>query len=91
MSDTITLLTSKGPLATIVFSMLPGVGVSQTQNPHLRLAAAVNTFEINHQNPRRAKKLARRKLSWFTRGIRRLMKMLLACLPLPPLWDVLLN
>src|SRR6202007_963086 len=49
-------------------------------------------------NPRRKKrpdhpppKLARGRPSWFTRGIRRAIKLLLKCLPLPKLWGCLLN
>lgn len=33
--------------------------------------------------------LARSRLSWFTRGIRRIMKLLLAARPLPGLWECL--
>ena len=40
---------------------------------------------------RQPAKLARSKLSWFTRGIRRAIKLLLQCLPLPSLWGCLLN
>jgi hypothetical protein len=37
------------------------------------------------------KKVARSKTSWFTRGLRRITKLMRSCLPLPPLWAVLLN
>jgi hypothetical protein len=37
------------------------------------------------------KKVARSKTSWFTRGLRRIIKLMRSCLPLPPLWAVLLN
>jgi hypothetical protein len=40
---------------------------------------------------RQPAKLARGKLSWFTRGLRRAIKLLLKCLPLPKLWGCLLN
>jgi hypothetical protein len=36
-------------------------------------------------------KLARGRLSWFTRGLRRAVKLLLECLPLPKLWRCLIN
>jgi len=36
-------------------------------------------------------KVARGKLSWFTRGLRRAIKLLLECLPLPKLWRSLIN
>src|ERR1700753_3391713 len=46
--------------------------------------------QANNQIPRRKKrpdcqpaKLARGRLSWFTRGLRRAIKLLLECLPLP--------
>src|SRR5689334_24752000 len=37
------------------------------------------------------KKVARSKTSWFTRGLRRIIKLMRLCLPLPPLWAVCLN
>jgi hypothetical protein len=37
------------------------------------------------------KKVARSRTSWFTRGLRRIVKIVRSCLPLPPLWSVLLN
>ena len=40
---------------------------------------------------RRTAKLARGRLSWFTRGLRRAVKLLLECLPLPKLWRCLIN
>ena len=40
---------------------------------------------------RQPAKLARGRLSWFTRGLRRAIKLLLKCLPLPKLWECLLN
>ena len=38
---------------------------------------------LNHQ----PKKVARSRTSWFTRGLRRITKLLQAALPLPPLWS----
>ncbi len=38
---------------------------------------------LSHQ----PKKIARSKTSWFTRGLRRITKLLQAALPLPPLWS----
>jgi hypothetical protein len=40
---------------------------------------------------RQPAKLARGRLSWFTRGLRRAIKLLLECLPLPKLWGCLIN
>src|SRR3954464_13503873 len=37
------------------------------------------------------KKVARSRTSWFTRGLRRIVKLMQSCLPLPQLWGVLLN
>jgi hypothetical protein len=37
------------------------------------------------------RKVARSRTSWFTRGIRRIVKLIQSCLPLPQLWGVLLN
>src|SRR3954454_13238760 len=37
------------------------------------------------------KKVARSKTSWFTRGLRRIIKLMRWALPLPPLWAVCLN
>ncbi len=37
------------------------------------------------------KKVARSKTAWFTRGLRRIIKLMRACMPLPPLWAALLN
>jgi hypothetical protein len=37
------------------------------------------------------RKVARSKTSWFTRGLRRIVKLMRSCLPLPPLWAVLVN
>jgi hypothetical protein len=49
-------------------------------------------------NPKRKKspadqprKVARSRTSWFTRGIRRIVKLMQSCLPLPQLWSVLLK
>ena len=36
---------------------------------------------------RQPKKVARSKTSWFTRGLRRITKLIQAALPLPPLWS----
>ena len=40
---------------------------------------------------RQPAKVARGRLSWFTRGLRRAIKLLLECLPLPKLWRCLIN
>src|SRR4051795_7238073 len=37
------------------------------------------------------RKVARSRTSWFTRGIRRIVKLMQSCLPLPQLWSVLLK
>src|SRR4051794_25972709 len=37
------------------------------------------------------KKVARSRTSWFTRGLRRIAKLMQSCLPLPQLWSVILN
>jgi hypothetical protein len=37
------------------------------------------------------RKVARSRTSWFTRGLRRIVKLMQSCLPLPQLWGVLLN
>jgi hypothetical protein len=37
------------------------------------------------------RKLAKSKLSWFTRGLRTAVRLMLRALPLPKLWDCLLN
>ena len=37
------------------------------------------------------KKVARSRTSWFTRGLRRIVKLIRSCSPLPPLWAALLN
>ena len=37
------------------------------------------------------RKVARSRTSWFTRGLRRIVKIVRSCLPLPPLWAVRLN
>jgi hypothetical protein len=42
----------------------------------------------SEQQPR---KLARSKLSWFTRGLRTAVRLMLRALPLPKLWECLLN
>ena len=34
---------------------------------------------------------ARSRTSWFTRGLRRIVKIVRSCLPLPPLWAARLN
>ena len=53
--------------------------------------------QVNNPTPaekrpeRQPAKLARGSLSWFTRGLRRAIKLLLECLPLPKLWECLLN
>ena len=66
----------------------------------LALSGAVATGMWDHVNnptpaekkpERQPAKRARGRLSWFTRGIRRAIKLLLECLPLPKLWGCLLN
>jgi hypothetical protein len=53
---------------------------------------ANNPISAEKKRPdRQPAKLARGKLSWFTRGIRRAIKLLLECLPLPKLRGCLLN
>jgi hypothetical protein len=37
------------------------------------------------------RKVARSRTSWFTRGFRRIVKLMQSCLPLPQLWSALLN
>ncbi len=37
------------------------------------------------------RKVARSRTSWFTRGLRRIVKIVRSCLPLPPLWAARLN
>ncbi|MEA2830898.1 MAG: hypothetical protein QOF22_1646, partial [Bradyrhizobium sp.] len=36
-------------------------------------------------------KIRRSRLSWFTRGLRYINRLLTKCLPLPELWGVMLN
>ena len=67
----------------------------------LALYWAVSTGMWDHANnpvpaekkrpDRQPAKLARGRLSWFTRGLRRAIKLLLECLPLPKLWRCLIN
>ena len=37
------------------------------------------------------KKVARSRTSWFTRGLRRIVKLMQSCLSLPQLWSVIVN
>ena len=37
------------------------------------------------------RKVARSRTSWFTRGLRRIVKLMQLCLPLPQLWSARLN
>jgi len=43
------------------------------------------------RSERQPRKLARSKLSWFTRGLRTTVRLMLRALPLPKLWECLLN
>jgi hypothetical protein len=43
------------------------------------------------RSERQPRKLARSKLSWFTRGLRKAARLILQALPLPKLWECLLN
>jgi len=47
--------------------------------------------ERKKTSERQPRKLARSKLSWFTRGLRTAVRLMLRALPLPKLWDCLLN
>ena len=47
--------------------------------------------ERKKRSERQPRKLARSKLSWFTRGLRTAVRLMLRALPLPKLWDCLLN
>jgi hypothetical protein len=66
----------------------------------LALYVAVSTGQwdaVHHPTPSekspadQPKKVARSRTSWFTRGLRRIVKLMQSCLPLPQLWGVLLN
>jgi hypothetical protein len=67
----------------------------------LALYVAVSTGQwdaVHHPTPSEKKspadqprKVARSRTSWFTRGLRRIVKLIQSCLPLPQLWGVLLN
>ena len=61
----------------------------------LALYWAVSTGQwdaLHHATPSEKKdlnqprKVARSRTSWFTRGLRRIVKIVRSCLPLPPLW-----
>lgn len=47
--------------------------------------------ERKKRSERQPRKLARSKLSWFTRGLRKAARLILQTLPLPKLWECLLN
>jgi hypothetical protein len=47
--------------------------------------------ERKKRSERQPRKLARSKLSWFTRGLRTAVRLMLRALPLPKLWECLLN
>ena len=47
--------------------------------------------ERKKRSERQPRKLARSKLSWFTRGLRKAARLMLRALPLPKLWECLLN
>jgi len=53
--------------------------------------AAENPATSEKRSERQPRKLARSKLSWFTRGLRTAVRLMLRALPLPKLWDCLLN
>src|SRR3954463_16722075 len=66
----------------------------------LALYVAVSTGQwdaVHHPTPSekspadQPKKVARSRTSWFPRGLRRIVKLMQSCLPLPQLWGVLLN
>ena len=67
----------------------------------LALYWAVSTGQwdaLHHATPSEKKsvadqprKVARSRTSWFTRGLRRIVKIVRSCLPLPPLWAARLN
>jgi hypothetical protein len=64
----------------------------------LALYGAVSTGQaVHHPTPSekspadQPRKVARSRTSWFTRGLRRIVKLMQLCLPLPQLWSVLLN
>jgi hypothetical protein len=66
----------------------------------LALYVAVSTGQwdaVHHPTPSeknpadQPRKVARSRTSWFTRGLRRIVKLMQSCLPLPQLWAVLLN
>jgi len=53
--------------------------------------AAENPTPSKKRLERQPRKLARSKLSWFTRGLRTAVRLMLRALPLPQLWEHLLN
>ena len=64
----------------------------------LALYVAVSTGQaVHHPTPSekspadQPRKVARSRTSWFTRGLRRIVKLMQSGLPLPQLWGVLLN
>src|SRR5687767_15734732 len=66
----------------------------------LALYVAVSTGQwdiVHHATPSKKspadqpRKVARGRTSWFTRGLRRIVKLMQSCLPLPQLWAVPLN
>jgi len=63
----------------------------------LALYVAVSTGQwdaVHHPTPSekspadQPRKVARSRTSWFTRGLRRIVKLMQSCLPLPQLWSV---
>jgi len=53
--------------------------------------AAENPTPNEKSSERQPRKLARSKLSWLTRGLRTAVRLMLRALPLPKLWECLLN
>ncbi len=82
-----------------------GFGIENTQLRYtdrlilvMALYVAVSTGQaVHHPTPSekspadQPRKVARSRTSWFTRGLRRIVKLMQSCLPLPQLWGVLLN
>ena len=82
-----------------------GFGIEDTQLRYadrlilvMALYVAVSTGQAVHcptpseKSPEdQPKKVARSRTSWFTRGLRRIAKLMQSCLPLPQLWSVILN
>jgi hypothetical protein len=81
-----------------------GFGIEDTQLRYadrldrlvMALYVAVSTGQAVHcptpsEKKDQPKKVARSRTSWFTRGLRRIAKLMQSCLPLPQLWSVILN